>query len=43
MKNDAELGLHGSNTELDDENNGDVEGEDDETILCGEEEAMLWH
>ncbi len=43
MKNDAELGLHGGNTELGNENNGDVEDESDETILCGESEAMLWH
>ncbi len=26
-----------------DENDGDVEGESDKTILCGESEAMLWH
>ena len=29
--------------ELDNENDGDVEGEDDKTILSGESEAMLWH
>ncbi len=40
MENDAELGLHGGNTELGNENDGDVEGESDETILCGEGEAM---
>ncbi len=39
----AELGLHGGNTELGDENDGNVEGESDKTILCGESEAMLWH
>ncbi len=43
MKNDAELGLHRGNTELGNENDGDVEGEDDKTILCGEGEAMLRH
>ncbi len=43
MKNDAELGLHGNNTELGNENDGNVEGEDDKTILCGEGEVMLWH
>ncbi len=36
-------GLHGGNTELGNENDGDVEGEDNKTILCGEDEAMLWH
>ncbi len=43
MENGAELGLHGGNTELGNENNGDVEGESNETILCGESEAMLRH
>ncbi len=43
MENNAELGLHGGNTELGNENNGDLEGESDETILCGESEAMLQH
>ncbi len=43
MENDAELGLHRGNTELGNENDGDVEGESDETILCGESEVMLWH
>ncbi len=43
MKNDAELGLHRGNTELGNENDGDVEGEDDKTILCGKGEAMLRH
>ncbi len=43
MKNDAELGLHRGNTELGNENDGDVEGESNETILCGESEAMLRH
>ncbi len=43
MENNAELGLHGGNTELDNENDGDVEGESNETILCGESEAMLQH
>ncbi len=43
MKNDAELGLHGGNTELGNENDGDVEGEDNKTILCGEGEVMLRH
>ncbi len=33
----------GGNTELGDENDGNVEGEGDKTILCGESEAMLWH
>ncbi len=32
MENDAELGLHGGNTELDNENDGDVEGESNWTI-----------
>ncbi len=40
---ELKLGLHGGNTELGNENDGDVEGESDETILCGEREAMLWH
>ncbi len=43
MENNAKLGLHGGNTELGDKNHGDVEGEDDKTILCGESEAMLQH
>ncbi len=43
MENDAELGLHRGNTELGNENNGDIESEDDKTILCGEGEAMLQH
>ncbi len=43
MKNNAELGLHRGNTELGNENDGDIEGEDDKTILCGEGEAMLRH
>ncbi len=43
MENGAELGLHRGNTELGNENNGDVEGESNETILCGESEAMLRH
>ncbi len=43
MKNNAELGLHGGNTELGNENNGNIEDESDETILCGESEAMLRH
>ncbi len=30
MKNNAELGLHGCNTELGDENDGNVEGESNE-------------
>ncbi len=41
MENNAEMGLHGGNTELGDENSGDIEGESDETILCGEGEVML--
>ncbi len=36
-------GLHRGNTELGDESNGNVEGEDDKTILCGEGEVMLQH
>ncbi len=43
MKNGAELDLHRGNTELGNENNGDIEGESDKTILCGESEVMLWH
>ncbi len=43
MENDAETGLHGGNTELGNENDGDVEGEDDKTILCGEGEVTLRH
>ncbi len=43
MKNDAELGLHRGNTELGNENDGDIEGEVDKTILYGEGEAMLRH
>ncbi len=43
MKNDAELGLHRGNTELGNDNDCNVEGESDETILCGEGEAMLRH
>ncbi len=43
MENDAELGLHRGNTELGNENDNDVEGESDETILCGGSEAMLQH
>ncbi len=41
MENSAELGLHGGNTELGSENDGNVEGESDETILCGESKVML--
>ncbi len=43
MENNAELSLHRGNTELDNENDGDVEGEDNKTILCGEGDAMLQH
>ncbi len=43
MKNNAELGLQRGNTELGNENHGNVEGESDETILCGKGEAMLQH
>ncbi len=43
MENNAELGLHRGNTELGNENDGNVEGESNETILCGEREVMLWH
>ncbi len=43
MENDAELGLHGGNTELGNANDGNVEGEDNKTILGGEGEAMLQH
>ncbi len=43
MENDAELGLHRGNAELGNENKGNVEGEDDKTILCGEGEVMLQH
>ncbi len=43
MENDAGLGLHRGNTELGNENNGDVEDESNETILCGESEVMLQH
>ncbi len=43
MENDAERGLHGDNTELGNENDADVEGEDNKTILCGEGEVMLRH
>ncbi len=41
MENNVELGLHGSNTDLSDENNDDVEGESNKIILYGESEAML--
>ncbi len=43
MENGAELGLHRGNTELGNENDSDIEGESNETILCGESEVMLWH
>ncbi len=43
MENNAELGLHRGNTELGDKNDSNIEGESDETILCGKSEAMLWH
>ncbi len=43
MENNAEMGLHEGNTELGNENNGDVEGEDNKIILCDEGEVMLWH
>ncbi len=36
-------GLHRGNTELGNENEGNVEDESDETILCVESEAMLRH
>ncbi len=43
MENDAELDLYRGNTELGNENNGNVEGKSDKTIICGESEAMLQH
>ncbi len=41
IENDAETGIHRGNTELSDENNGNIEGESNETIVCGESEVIL--